>query len=106
MYDNYERCDQLQDRFDIVGVDNFSIHENEAVCQECLRPQGQAGPHLIRRLPRIGGEYVTWENALCDYEECDCRYWEEDGDITDVCITYGVASEETAKKLIEDESLI
>jgi hypothetical protein len=92
-------CDWLQDRFDIVGIDSFSKHDGESVSCECLRPAGHVGPHLIKRVDRIGGYYVLWQQDLCPLGTCsDC-----DGeDPTDYCLAYGKVSAEVAVRYITD----
>ena len=93
-----DRCDCLQTRHDIVGVDAFTV-EPGMVMQECLRPEGHGGPHLIKRLDQAGGDYVIWEKDLCDFGTCD-YCWGEDPN--DECLAYAKVSTEEAERLIAD----
>lgn len=97
-----EKCDWLQSRFDIVGVDGFSIQEGEEVSQQCLRPDGHEGPHLVQRLDRVGGQYVLWGQDICSVNECNCGYWEEGGDPEQVCLVYTYITQAEAEKLMRD----
>ena len=89
-----EKCYFLQGRFDIVGVSDR--------CLECLRASDHEGVHLIRR---ENGEFVIWIDDPCSSTDCDCGFWDTNGDPTDVCIAFGQVSPETAKRLIDDSSL-
>lgn len=42
-----ERCDYLQERFDIVKGNRYTVPPGTDVHRECLRPKGHEGPHLI-----------------------------------------------------------
>ena len=92
------KCDWLQTRRDIVGVDEFTVEPGD-VMQECLRPEGHAGPHLIKRLDQVGGDYVIWEKDVCGYGTCeDC--WGEDPN--DECLVCGTVSLEEAQRYLDE----
>jgi hypothetical protein len=86
-------------RFEIVGIDYFSAQDNEVCSCECLRSADHYGPHLIKRVDRIGGQYVVWEQDCCEPGTCDACDGE---DPTDYCLAYGVVCEEVALRLIAD----
>lgn len=97
-----ETCTQLINRFDILGIDHFTARVGEWGSSNFLRPVDHKGPHLIKRVDRIGGEYVVWEQDCCKPGTCD----DCDGeDPTDYCLVYGEVSEEVALRLIADGSL-
>ncbi len=96
-----DRCDWIQHRFDIVGIDSFTLREDESISCDCLRPAGHDGPHLIKKLDRIGGQYVIWEKDICDFGTCpDC----DSEDPEDDCLVYGVVPKEHANKLINSRT--
>jgi hypothetical protein len=94
------RCDWIQGRFDIVGVDEFTIDPG-LVSHECLRPGGHDGSHLIKQLDQVGGRYVIWQHDLCDFGICpDC-----DGeDPVDNCLAYDYVSDDRASKLMKSRT--
>ncbi len=97
-----ETCTWIVSRFDIVGIDQHSAQANEWWSCACVRPADHKGPHLIKRIDRIGGEYVVWEQDCCEPGTCD----DCDGeDPTDFCLAHGEVDEEVALRLIADGSL-
>ncbi len=98
----HETCDWIISRFDIIGIDQFTAQRGEWGSGDCLRPKGHKGPHLIKRIDRIGGQYVVWEQDCCKPGTCD----DCDGeDPADYCLAYGEVKEEIALRLIADGSL-
>lgn len=96
------RCDWFQSRFDIVCADKFTVDAGD-VSQQCLRPEGHAGPHLIKRLDQVGGDYVLWEEDICSVGTCDACDGE---DPADNCLVFGVVSAEEAELYIKDPQRI
>jgi len=97
-----DKCDWLIGRLEIVGIDRLSAQDDEEWSCKCLRTANHKGPHLIKRIDRIGGQYVAWEQDCCEPGTCD----DCDGeDPTDYCLVYGVVREELAQRLIADGSI-
>jgi hypothetical protein len=96
-----DRCDWIQTRFDITGVDSYTVLEGESISCECLRPSGHAGPHLIQRLPRVGGAYIIWEHDLCELGTCEFC---DENDPEDYCLSYAEIKKEEAVLFINDET--
>ncbi|MBY0538253.1 hypothetical protein K2P47_02535 [Patescibacteria group bacterium] len=97
-----ETCNCIISRLNIAGIDSLSAREGEDWWCECLRPANHKGPHLIKRVERVGGQYVVWEQDCCEPGICDdCDGEDPEG----YCLVYGFVSEEVACRLIADGSL-
>ncbi|GEM_PF-2347562 len=82
-----EKCDFLQDRFEIAG----------GHWCECLRSDDHEGPHLILK---ENGTYVIWIDDMCEnWRDCEGCSSE---DTTDWCIAYGTVSPEEAQIYLDD----
>ncbi|MES2749607.1 MAG: hypothetical protein V4606_04415 [Patescibacteria group bacterium] len=97
-----EICDWSTGHFMIARIDSLTAQAGESWWCECLRPYGHAGPHLIKRVERIGGQYVIWEQDCCEPGTCEGCDGE---DPEDYCLTFREVDEMVASRLIADGSL-